>query len=223
MGFGIMFFGYFMTTMVSIPIAGLLPINLSGVVKLLGYILIIISAKKLSEYNSNFKTLMASSALMAIISFAESVVDITVFLADNQIAVLPFSNALAVVNERKILDYIAFGGVIIFVATLCVAIKQLAEDIGIKKIVISATRNFVFYCIFFLVQAVSFMPFNWVATYRPVFVAALLIIELLCWILNLYMIFSCYAKICDSGDIGMEKKPSRFVFSKKKCEDKEDE
>ena len=87
MGFGIMFFGYFMTTMVSIPIAGLLPINLSGVVKLLGYILIIISAKKLSEYNSNFKTLMASSALMAIISFAESVVDITVFLADNQIAV----------------------------------------------------------------------------------------------------------------------------------------
>ena len=223
MGFGIMFFGYFMTTMVSIPIAGLLPINLSGVVKLLGYILIIISAKKLSEYNSNFKTLMASSALMAIISFAESVVDITVFLSDNQIAVLPFSNALAVVNERKILDYIAFGGVIIFVATLCVAIKQLAEDIGIKKIVISATRNFVFYCIFFLVQAVSFMPFNWVATYRPVFVAALLIIELLCWILNLYMIFSCYAKICDSGDIGMEKRPSRFVFSKKKREDKEDE
>ena len=49
MGFGIMFIGYFATTMMSIPLSGLLPIDLGGLVKCLGYILIAISAKKLAE------------------------------------------------------------------------------------------------------------------------------------------------------------------------------
>ena len=67
------------------------------------------------------------------------------------------------------------------------------------------------------------MPFEWVEVYKPVFVAALLIIELLCWILNLFMLFSCYAKICDSSDVEMKQKPSRFEFVNKKREEQEEE
>ena len=67
------------------------------------------------------------------------------------------------------------------------------------------------------------MPFEWIKIYRSVFVAALLIIELLCWILNLYMIFSCYAKICDSDDIEMKQKPSRFAFVNEKRKAQEEE
>ena len=223
MGFGILFLGYFATTMMSIPLSRMLPVDLSGVIKLIGYILIIIASKKLSEYNFGFKTLIASSSLMAIISGVETIVDISVFLSDNQIAVLPFSNAVNYISDNKVLDYVSFVAVIIFVATLCVAVKQIAEDTGVRKIVVAATRNFVFYCILFVVQALSFMPFEWVTAYKPVFVSALLIIELLCWILNLLMLFSCYAKICDSGDVEMKQKPSRFDFVNKKREEQEAE
>jgi hypothetical protein len=37
------------------------------------------------------------------------------------------------------------------------------------------------------------------------------------------MIFSCYAKICDSGDTEMRQKPSRFEFVNKKREEQEAE
>ena len=45
MGFGILFLGYFATTMMSIPLSRILPIDLGGVVKLLGYILIVVDRK----------------------------------------------------------------------------------------------------------------------------------------------------------------------------------
>ena len=223
MGFGILFLGYFATTMMSIPLSRILPIDLGGVVKLLGYILIVVAAKKLSDYNKGFSSLIASSGLMGLISALEGFMDVTVFLSKNQIAEFPFSNSLVYLNDAKIVDYISFAATIYFVATLCLAIKQIAQDTGIKKIEIAATRNFVFYCILFLVQAISFMPFDWVVIYKPVFVSALLIIELLCWLLNLYMLFSCYAKICDSDDIEMKQKPSRFDFVNKKRAEQEAE
>ena len=223
MGFGILFFGYFATTMMSIPLSRMLPIDLGGFVKLFGYILMIIGAKRLYEYSSGFLKLVASSVLMMCISLFEALIDVTVFLADNQIVTLPFSSMLSYINDIRMLDYVSFIAIIFFVATLCIAIKQIAEDTGVKKIEIAATRNFVFYCILFVVQAISFLPFDWVITYKPVFVAALLIIELLCWILNLYMLFICYAKICDSGDVEMKQKPSRFEFVNKKREDQEAE
>ena len=223
MGFGIMLIGYFATTMMSIPLSRMFPIDLGGFVKLVGYILIIIAAKKLLEYNSSFKVLIASSALMAGISGFEAFIDIIVFLYDYQIAIFPFSNAIVYLNDLKTFEYISFIAVIFFIATLCLAIKQIAVDTEVKKIEIASTRNFVFYCIFFVVQALSFMPFEWVTVYKPVFVASLLIIELLCWLLNLYMIFNCYAKICDSGDVEMKQKPSRFDFINQKREEQEKE
>ena len=30
--------------------------------------------------------------------------------------------------------------------------------------------------------------------------------------MNLFMLFSCYAKICDESDVEMAQKPSRFAF-----------
>ena len=38
----------------------------------------------------------------------------------------------------------------------------------------------------------------------------------LVWIvLQIVLIFSCYARICDEGDVEMERKPSRFAFVNK--------
>ena len=42
-------------------------------------------------------------------------------------------------------------------------------------------------------------------------------------LLNLYMIFTCYMKICDSNDVDMKQKPSRFAFVNKKREEEEAE
>ena len=64
MGFGILLFGYFITTMMPIPLSMLLPIDITGFIRMLGYIVVIIAAKKLSEYNSSFKMLVISSFIM---------------------------------------------------------------------------------------------------------------------------------------------------------------
>ena len=122
----------------------------------------------------------------------------------------------------QIVDYMNLT-VIVFVAALCLSVKHIGEDTGIKKVVTASVRNLVFYAILFIVKAISFLPFSFVNTYANVFVSALLIIELLCWMLNLYMIFYCYAKICDSSDIDMKQKESRFSFVNKKRAEREAE
>lgn len=217
MGFGILFLGYFATTMMEIPLSMILPVDLGGVVKLLGYVLIIIAAKKLFEYNSTFKSLIVSSFLMACISSFEALVDITVFLDEYQIAVFPFSNAFAYLKNAQVIDYIYFGLLIIFVSTLCLSIKHIARDTELKNIEIAATRNFVFYCILLVIQAITFIPFK----YKAYFGVAFIIIQIICWGLNLYMLFSCYAKICDPDDVDMKQKPSRFSFINQKREEQE--
>lgn len=221
MGFGLLFLGYFATTMMSIPLSRLLSVDLGGIAKIIGYLVIVIAAKKLSEYHSGFKTLIVSSSVMVGISAIESFIDIGAFFIDAQIGKFPFATAIKYINDKMIVDYVLFVAVIIFISTLCIAIKQIAEDTGLRTIMASATRNFVFYCIFFAIKAFSLLPFAWITTYKPVFVFALLLIELLCWILNLFMIFTCYAKICDSNDVEMKQKPSRFDFINKKRAEQE--
>ena len=222
MGFGILLFGYFITTMMPIPLSMLLPIDLSGFIRMLGYIVVIMAAKKLREYNSSFGMLVISSLIMTVISAIEGFVDLGLFLVNNQIVNLPFAELLKSVNDMQIVDYMALT-VIVFVAALCLSIKQIGEDTGIKKVVTTSVRNLVFYVILFVVKAVSFLPIPFVKTYANVFVSALLIIELVCWILNLYMIFYCYAKICDSSDVDMKQKASRFSFVNKRRAEREAE
>ena len=222
MGFGILLFGYFITTMMPIPLSMLLPIDLSGFIRMLGYIVVIMAAKKLREYNSSFGMLVISSLIMTVISAIEGFVDLGLFLVNNQIVNLPFAELLKSINDMQIVDYMALT-VIVFVAALCLSIKQIGEDTGIKKVVTGSVRNLVFYVILFVVKAVSFLPIPFVKTYANVFVSALLIIELVCWVLNLYMIFYCYAKICDSSDVDMKQKESRFSFVNKRRAEREEE
>lgn len=211
MGFGILLFGYFITTMMPIPLSMILPLDLTGFIRLVGYILVAMAAKKLSDYNSSFRMLVVSSYVMAAISVLEGLVDLGLFFVNNQIINLPFADALRSFEQMQVSDYLGLT-VIIFVAALCLSIKHIGEDTGIKKVEVSSMRNLVFYGILFAVKAISFLPFSWITAYKNVFVSALLVIELLCWILNIYMIFYCYAKICDSSDLDMKQKPSRFSF-----------
>lgn len=222
MGFGILLFGYFITTMVSIPLSMLLPIDLTGFIRMIGYIVVIIAAKKLKDYSSSFDMLIASSAIMVAVSSIEGIFDLGLFLVKNQIVDLPFADFLKTVSELQIVDYLALI-VIFFVASLCMSIKRIGEDTGIKRIMTMATRNLVFYFIFFAVKAISFLPFSWIDNNANVFVSVLLIIELVCWMLNLYMIFYCYAKVCDSSDVDMKQKPSRFDFVNKRRAKREEE
>ena len=219
MGFGLLFLGYFATTMMEIPLSMLLPndLDISGIAKVLGYIIIIVAAKKLFEYNSTFKMLIISSSCMACISGAEAIVDISSFLADNQIISISLSGFLD--KAISVVEYVSFAFLIIFVSTLCLSVKSIAKDTGVKKIEFAATRNFVFYCILLVVQAVTFIPFK----YENYFWVAFIILQLVCWLLNLYMLFTCYAKICDPGDLEMKQKPSRFGFVNRKREEQEAE
>ena len=87
-------------------------------------------------------------------------------------------------------------------------IKRIADETEEKKISFGAVRNCVFILIYAVVYAISLLPLG----FTKYFSLPLLLVQLTWIILNLVLIFSCYAKICDESDVEMERKPSRFAF-----------
>ena len=115
---------------------------------------------------------------------------------------------------------------LVFTAILCFCIRGIAKETGESKIVYKSIRNFVFYCVFFVLQSVilvaswtNLASLTWFVTTTALPYWTLLI-ELVCLIFNCLMIFSCYSRICDESDVDMPIKPSRF---KKKRQELENE
>lgn len=207
MGFGLLLVGYFTATMMSLN-------SLGGVFRLIGYVFILIAAKKLSEYNRSFLFLLAASVIMTAFSAVGALSDVSAFLYNYLLIPSPIisSNISDMLQNVKIfLDFI-------FTAILCFSVRSIAKETGAVKIVYSSVRNFIFFCIFCVLQFVVWLAAQIsspvltdfvVATALPVW---MVLVNLICIILNCVMIFSCYAKICDVNDLEMKMKPSRFEF-----------
>ena len=91
-------------------------------------------------------------------------------------------------------------------------VRAIAKETEVDKIAIGAFRNLVFWAGYYILYVIALLPFPFAKAYTTYFSAPVLLLYLACIILNLYLIFSCYARICDSEDVEMERKPSRFAF-----------
>lgn len=213
MGFGLLFVGYFVANLMSFN-------NFGAIFELLGYGIMCYATMKLSQYNKKFYTLFGATACMIVISAINSVIDVSVFLEDSLI----ISQPLIPTFITDIISYVELAGEFAIAVTLFMSVRAIAKETEVGNIQYAAFRNFIITCVFFVMQIVMGLPIDSVKGFANEIALLIwtLILYLACAILNLVMIFSCYSKICDSNDVDMTQKPSRFAFVNKMREEMEE-
>jgi hypothetical protein len=179
--------------------------------RILGYGVVLFAAGKLNKYNRTFRFLQFAALLMITVSLLLGCSDIWEFLYDQLIfSTNPFGERFT-----SIMGYVEMFASLIFNAIMLYAIRAIAVETEDTKIMTGATRNFVFICIYYILYFIGVLPFDFAKEYAKYFSASVLILYFVWIILNLILIFSCYARICDENDVDMPRKPSRFEFVNK--------
>jgi hypothetical protein len=201
MGFGILFIGYFLAMLMSINAVG-------SVIRLLGYALVLVATRRLSKYHRAFDAVSLATVLMLAVSLLLVVYDASSFLYEQVIV----DTQLLPPVFRTVVGYIEMALTFVFSAVLLWAIRLIAIQTDVRKIAVSAVRNFVFICVYYVLSLIGLLPFAFAQKYAAIVGAPVLILYFVWIILNLVLIYSCYARICDEDDVDMEQKPSRFEF-----------
>ncbi len=189
MGFGILFIGYF--------IGAIIFLGFMSIVRVLGCAVMLVSALKLRRYNKAFDLLVAALCVSILFYGFDAVVDI--------LGIQLMGAAVNVVLWADTIINFAFN------VCLLIPIRAIAKETETDKIFFAATRNIAFFCILFALQLVAKLPFEITQNLNIIAIILLLLLSLL----NLLLIFRCYAQICDSGDVEMVRKPSRFAIVNK--------
>ena len=201
MGFGWLFIGYFMATLMSINSFGFL-------FWLVGYAIVLIAARKLMAYHTDFRYLCWGSMLMLLVCTVSTASAVTTFLYDQMILdTRIFSECVDVVIGivKMVCD-------LVFHMSLFLPIRAIAKETEVEKISIATVRNAIFLIVFELLYIVTSLPIPALASFSASFRAVSVLGYVICLILNVILIGSCYARICDPSDLDMTPKPSRFAF-----------
>ena len=201
MGFGWLFIGYFATTFMTLNPAG-------SAIRLVGYGVILMAVWKLRRYHRAFDWAAVGTALMLLIAASLALSDLSGWLYDY--ALLSFR--LIPEGAETVIGYAEKVVSLLFHGALLWSIRKIALETEVPKIAVSAVRNFVFICIYYILYVVSSLPFAFIQNARGAWVAMTWLVWLIWIVLNHVLIFSCYARICDEADVDMEQKPSRFAF-----------
>ncbi len=172
-------------------------------IRVLGYIIVLCAALKLKKYNKDFKYLCFGTALMIIVSALIAVLGIT----ESIMSASFFNDTL-----KSVIGHAERIGYVIFTASMCVPIRSIAKETEVEKISVAAVRNLIFTVIYFVLYLIAYIPLPFINDYKAYFGTPVFIIYIVIIFMNLYMIFSCYAKICDESDVEMRQKTSRFAF-----------
>ena len=201
MGFGMMLVGYLITYVVALNTYG-------AAFRLLGYAIMAYAAYKLASYEGKFK-LVLCAAIANVISSVLGVAQLVCkFLYDNMLtSVNPF-------GERYVLvmTYVEATLVLVFQVALILAVRKIAKDTEVNKIELNAGRNLFFVGLYYVMSIVGYLPLPFKADYVK-YMGLPLTLLYFAWIaFQIGLLGSCYARICDEGDVEMERKPSRFAF-----------
>ncbi len=204
MGFGLLFIGYFMTYLMSVSYAGYL-------IRFVGYALMIFAFAKLYRYNRSFKLPMCAALLLLGVTGVGCYAEIGEFLYKYLII-----EHFEVTESFKLMlgtadDVLVF----LFQGCLLYAIRAISKETEAKNLPYVAARNFVFICVYQLLSAIAWLPFAFAEDYKKYFAMPIYILYFTWIILNLVLIFKCYANICDENDVDMPLKKSRFAFVNK--------
>ena len=204
MGFGLLFIGYFLTYLTSVSYAGYL-------IRFVGYSVMLYSFTKLYKYNKSFLLPLYSSIALLVVTALDIYANVGEFLYNSLIIdsfSLPqnFALTLATVDDAL---------VFVFHALLLFAIRNIAKETELPTLAYAAARNFAVICVYEVMCLIAFLPFDFVDGYKMAFGLPMYLLYFGWIILNLVLIFSCYAKICDENDVDMPLKKSKFEFINK--------
>lgn len=204
MGFGLLFIGYFTTYFASFNSFGFL-------MRLIGYVIMLISFNKLRQYNRAFVYPMVTSVAMICGAAFESFLMLGDFLYQN----LLIGNFFNIDPALEIYRHIDSICILVFHAFLMIAIRRISIETESEKTAYAAARNLVFFSVYYLMTYVALLPFDFIDLYEKYFGLPVFLLYIVCIVLNCVLIFSCYAKICDENDVDMAVRRSRFAFINK--------
>ena len=190
MGFGWLFVGYFTATVMTMTTVG-------AFVRPIGYLLMLYALYRLKDYHRDFWYALYGGAGMLALSL--------VLMADKMLAFLPLEILHA-------LGYVEMVASFAFHALLLWGIRAIAKQTEVEKISFAAARNFAFLAVYNLLYVIGKLPFSFTEQYAKLMSIPVLLLYVACLVLNLILIFSCYATICDVDDEDMAIRPSRFAF-----------
>ena len=201
MGFGVLFIGYFITYLMSINKFG-------AVFRVIGYLVMTYAGVKLASYNKNFRYPVYVSSVLSLLSVLESASLVTGYLYDNMLLASnifggTFSTVIGYVDELFVFA---------FHVSLLLAIRAMAKETEISKIVYAAIRNIFLISLYVVLRFMAFIPLPIQEAYNKNMGVPLFLFYIVCIALDALIIFSCYYAICDENDTEMKQKPSRFAF-----------
>ena len=197
MGFGTLFFGYFL----------LLNITYFTFSDLLAALIMAMGLYKLFEVNSQFKSAFYVSIVFSVIGLAELICgSITMFYP--------------LVSLDTVLDYVSLlRCIVIAILTLLIlnGIERVAAEVGLDDLAKRAKRSMPVSLILYLVSAILSVPLSASESFMKVLAVSSVLVLLATMIIvlvNLVTIYRAYMKICMPEDVDneIEDKPSRFEF-----------
>ena len=188
MGFGFLIIGYFLAFLMS---------NLHSAFAFAGAYLMTIGLWKLKDYKRKFTYTLYPLALFMVIALKDTVLDVLSVLGSYP----SFFEGAAV---AVIFEFLHIASISLFNIMLFLSVSELAKDVGLEKIRVSALRNLCFFAVYTVLCAIRFLP----VSYPSVFLKYLnLIIQLmqLLWIaLTVIMLISCFRNMVDKDQLEKE-------------------
>ena len=204
MGFGLLFLGYFISTLMSVHAYG-------WATQILGFYLIFLALGKLSEYKHSFKYCYIPLVLMTLCQvFVGLRWLFTEFPTSALLSMITFFEIDSLLNTVSVMLFL------IFLFFLLSSVRELALDVEDTDVAKLARRNMYIVGAYFVwnIATALIPPTNFSQTLTLISILAGFIYP----ISILYLLFRCYARICAPEDKDMEKKPSRFAFINKRRE-----
>ena len=147
-----------MTYLMSVSYAGYL-------IRLAGYALMIYAFTKLIGYNRSFKLPLFASVLLLCITGVGCYVEIGEFLYEYLII-----DSFGVGETFKMVTAAVDDALVfVFHACLLYAIRAIAKETEAKNLPYAAARNFAFICVYQLLLAITWLPFEFVSDYKRYF------------------------------------------------------
>ncbi|MBQ9161695.1 MAG: hypothetical protein IJX74_00325 [Clostridia bacterium] len=212
MGFGLLLCGYFVLFMMSFGMG-----EYSFAALLIGGFISFNATVKLKDYCPSFTWTAVMSALYFLFGLWGAVS----FVNDMLLLDLPIFGGVA----KSAADYVKFGLELAYHLCMLYSVFELSGQLGVKKIRSRALFEMIFMSALGVFQLLIYAIPSLANVENQMPTKFLILFTLVAYIINLFVLYSCYNNICPEGEeMGKERKPSRFKFInniREKMEEKE--
>jgi len=212
MGFGLLLCGYFVLFMMSFGMG-----EYSFAALLIGGFISFNAAARLKDYCPSF----IWTAVISLLYFLFGLWGAVSFVNDMLLLDLPIFGGAA----QTVVQYVDFGLGLAYHLCMLYSVFELSGQLGVEKIRSRALFEMIFMSALGVFQLQIYAVPSLAGVENQMPTKFLILFTLIAYIINLFVLYSCYNNICPAGEeMGKERKPSRFKFInniREKMEEKE--